>query len=170
MLLIWCSIGAKIPRRANPRPVEEPVIAHEITYNLSILSLELLQKSARSRASEAVARFVLLSSDLTWDDVFAKLKIKISDVLFPRQAIVDEGAFEIFFSIPRLVPAPLPLVTEDDYKHLLRNVLKLRNDPAVKITVNQLVLVCCVRYIFVDVLKNYSSQINPNVLIRKTIL
>ena len=52
------------------------------------------------------------------------------------------------FEIPRLVPAPLPLVTEDDYKHLLHNVLKLRNDPAVKITVNQLVPVCSVPYIF----------------------
>ena len=108
--------------------------------------MEQLQKSTRSR--EPVARFVRLSSDLAWDDVFAKLKIKISDVLFPRQAIVDEGAFEILFSIPRLVPAPLPLVTEDDYKHLLHNVLKLRNDPAVKITVNQLVPVCSVPYIF----------------------
>jgi hypothetical protein len=95
-----------------------------------------------------VARFVRLSSDLTWDDVFGKLKVKICDVLFPGQAVVDAGAFEIFFSIPRLVPAPIPLVTDDDYKHLLRNVLKLRNDPAVKITVNQLVCyihldLCC---------------------------
>ena len=121
-----------------------------------------------------MAHFVRLSSDLAWDDVFAKLKIKISDVLFPCQPIVDEGAFEILFSIPRLVPAPLPLVTEDDYKHLLRNVLKLRNDPAVKITVNQLVPVCSVPYFFfiftLHVLKDYSSQINPNMLIRKTIL
>ena len=126
-----------------------PVIAHdsEITYNLSIFSLDQLQRSSRSR--EAVARFVLLSSDLTWDDVFGMLKIKISDVLFPGQAVVNEGTFEIFFSIPRFVPAPLPLVTEDDYKHLLRNVLKLRKDPAVKITVNQLVLVCSVHYIHV---------------------
>ena len=51
-----------IPRRANPRPVEVLVIAHEITYNLSIFSLDQLQRSTRSR--EAVARFVLLSSDL----------------------------------------------------------------------------------------------------------
>jgi hypothetical protein len=71
MLLIYC-VGAKIPRRASPLPVEEnqepAVVAHEITYNLSIFSLEQLQKSTRSR--EAVARFVRLSSDLTWDDVF----------------------------------------------------------------------------------------------------
>ena len=139
-------IGAKNPKipRRQANPQEPVVIAHEITYNLSILSLEQLQKSTRSH--EAVACFVCLSSDLTWDNVFAKLKIKISDVLFPRQAVVGADAFEIFFSIPRLVPAPLPLVTDIDYKHLFRNVLKLRNDPAVKITVNQLVLVCSVHW------------------------
>ena len=104
----------------------------------------LTWRQTRSKSDDK--RLVSLGYPL--HDVFAKLKIKISDVLFPRQAIVDEVAFEILFSIPRLVPAPLPLVTEDDYKHLLRNVLKLRNDPAVKITVNQLVPVCSVPYIF----------------------
>lgn len=143
MSLIYCSIGAKIPRRASPLP-EEPVVVPEITYNLSILSLEQLQKSIRSR--EAAAHFVCLSSDLTWDDVFGKLKVKICDVLFPGQAVVDADAFDILFSIPRFVPAPLPLVTEEDYRHLLRNVLKLRNNPAVKITVNQLKSVCFVPF------------------------
>ena len=82
------------------------------------------------------------------------------------------GTFEIFFSIPRLVPAPLPLVTEDDYKHLLRNVLKLRNDLAVKITVNQPTrtsMLCSVRFTL-HVLKNYSSQTNPNMPKRKILL
>ena len=94
-MLLITYIGAKIPRRANPLPVtveenQEPVvIVHEITYNLSIFSSEQLQKATRSH--EAVARFVRLSSDLTWDDVFAQLKIKISDVLFPRQPVVDAG-------------------------------------------------------------------------------
>ena len=64
------------------------VVAHEITYNLSIVSLEQFQKkSIRSR--ETVTCFLHLSSDLTWDDVFGKLKVKISDVLFPGQAVVD---------------------------------------------------------------------------------
>jgi hypothetical protein len=79
-------IGAKIPRRASARrtveenQLEEPVvIVHEITYNLSIFSLEQLQKSTRSREAVARSSFVRLSSDLTWDDVLAKLKVKISD-------------------------------------------------------------------------------------------
>ena len=110
VLLTWIEcIGAKNPKipRWQANPQEPVVIAHEITYNLSILSLEQLQKSTRSH--EAVACFVCLSSDLTWDNVFAKLKIKISDVLFPRQVVVGADAFEIFFQFLDLYLPPFHL-------------------------------------------------------------
>lgn len=116
----------------------------KITYNMTILSLDQTRKTGRSR--ETVARFVVLPSNLEWEDVYARLKIKICDVLFPGQVEVPDNAFEVLFSVPRYVPAPVPLETEDDYKHLLKNVLKVRNDPSTKITVKQLKPVSCWRH------------------------
>ena len=135
---------AKVARPATPSSVEEsemsdvpaPIAdAPKITYNLTILSLDQAQKASRSH--ETVARFVVLPSDLEWEDVYTRLKIKICDVLFPGQAEVLDNAFEMLFSIPRHVPAPLPLQTEDDYNHLVKNVLKVRKDPLTKISVKQ---------------------------------
>jgi hypothetical protein len=54
-----------------------------------------------------------------------------------QQPVVDDGAFEIEFSIPRQVPTPLPRLSEDDYKHLVQNALKLKANPAVKITIKE---------------------------------
>ncbi len=114
-------------------PIEE---VPKITYNMTILSLDQSRKASRFR--ETVARFVVLPSDLEWADVYTRLKIKICDVLFPGQVEVPNNAFEVFFSVPRHVPAPVPLETEDDYKHLVKNVLKVHIDPSTKISVKQL--------------------------------
>lgn len=140
---------AKVARSATFSSVEEemsdtpmPIVdAPKIIYNLTILSLDQAQKASRSR--ETVARFVVLASDLEWEDVYTRLKIKICDVLFPGQAEVPNNAFEMLFSIPQCVPAPLSLQTEDDYNHLIKNVLKVCNDPSTKISVKQLKFISC---------------------------
>ena len=58
-------------------------------------------------------------------------------MLFPNQAAVNDEAFEIEFSIARQVPTPLPLLSENDYKHLVRNALKVKANPAVKIMIKE---------------------------------
>jgi hypothetical protein len=111
--------------------LEEPTFA--ITYNLHIFSLEEL---AKARGRKPQARFAELSSKLEWKDFSSQVKIKIADVLFPRQAVVDDNAFKLAFSMVRLVPVALPLASQADYEYLIKNARKL-NDPKVKITVEQ---------------------------------
>ena len=41
------------------------------------------------------------------------------------------------FSIAHQVPTPLPLLSENDYKHLVQNALKVKANPAVKITIKE---------------------------------
>jgi len=114
---------------------EDEIPIPKITYTMTIFSLRELSKPQARR--EPKARFIVLPSDLVWSDVRAHIKIKAIDVLFPQQAVVDDGAFEIEFSIPRQVPTPLPLLSEDDYKYLIQNALKLKANPTVKITIKE---------------------------------
>jgi len=112
-----------------PEEQEDEVPTPKITYTMTIFSLRELSKPQ--------ARFVVLPSDLEWPDVRGHIKIKAIDVLFPQQPVVDDGAFEIEFSIPRQVPTPLPLLSDDDYKYLIQNALKLKANPTVKITIKE---------------------------------
>ena len=116
-------------------PEEEEVVIPKITYTMTVFSLTELSKPQARR--EPKARFVILPSNLEWLDVQAQLKIKAIDVLFPQQAAIDDAAFDIEFSIPRQVPTPLPLLSENDYKYLVQNALKLKANPAVKITIKE---------------------------------
>jgi len=116
-------------------PDKEEEIVPKITYTITVFSLAELSKPLARRQPKA--RFVVLDSDLEWPDVRAQLKIKAVDVLFPQQAAIDDAAFEIEFSITRQVPTPLPLLSENDYKYLVQNALKLKANPAVKITIKE---------------------------------
>jgi hypothetical protein len=107
----------------------------KITYNLTIFSAAELLKPQTRRQPEA--RFLILPSNLEWADVHAQLKIKAVDVLFPQQAAVNDQAFEVVFSITRHVPVPVPLSSHDDYQHLVRNAIKLKANPAVKIIIKE---------------------------------
>jgi hypothetical protein len=69
----------------------------KITYNLAIFSVAKLAKPQVCR--EAVARFVVLPSNLEWLDIHAHLKIKAGNVLFPGQAAIDDNAYETTFCI-----------------------------------------------------------------------
>lgn len=132
-LLIFLS--SEKANRARTPDEEEEIIIPQITYTMTIFSLAELAKPHAHRQPKA--RFVILASDLEWLDVRAQLKIKAVDVLFPNQAAVDDEAFEIEFSIARQVPTPLPLLSENDYKHLVQNALKVKANPAVKITIKE---------------------------------
>ena len=125
----------KANRARTPEEAEEEVVAPKITYTMTIFPLAELSKPQARRQPKA--RFVVLASNLEWPDVQAQLKIKAIDVLFPQHAAVDDAAFEVEFSIARQVPTPLPLLSENDYKYLVQNALKLKANPAVKITIKE---------------------------------
>ena len=107
-------------------------MARKITYNLAIFSVAELAKPQARR--EPVARFVVLPSDLDWLDVYAHLKIKAGDVLFPGQAAIHDNAYETTFCIAQHIPNPLPLSCIGDYKHLVENALR-QQQPMVKIMI-----------------------------------
>jgi hypothetical protein len=128
-------LSSEKANRAKTPDEEEEIVIPKITYTITVFSLAELSKPVARRQPKA--RFVVLASDLEWPDVRAQLKIKAVDVLFPQQAAINDAAFEIEFSITRQVPTPLPLLSENDYKYLVQNALKLKANPAVKITIKE---------------------------------
>jgi hypothetical protein len=78
----------------------------------------------------------MLASDMEWIDVHAMLKIKAVDILFPQQNAVSNDAFEISFSIPRIVKVALPLSSAADYKYLVKTTVSMKT-PAVNIIIKQ---------------------------------
>ena len=78
----------------------------------------------------------MVSSDMEWIDVFAMLKIKAVDILFPGEDVVRDDALEITFTIPRIVKVPLPLSSPGDYKYLVKNAVSMKA-PAANIVIKQ---------------------------------
>ena len=129
------------PEKANHMRTpeeEEEVVVPKITYTITIFSLAELSKPQVHHESKL--QFVVLASNLDWPDVQAHLKIKAIDILFLQQAAVDDAAFEIKFSIVHQVPTSLPLLSENDYKHLVSNALKLKANPTVKIMIKEVAI------------------------------
>jgi len=112
----------------------EPEIEPKIGYQFSILSLAQLQLPKARR--EPAARYAELSSTMPWNDLKDQLKIRIVDVLFPQQANIDDGTFEITASVARYLPDPVPLITATDYEMIKKHALKMK-EPVVKIFVKQ---------------------------------
>ena len=139
--------------------VEEEVVP-KITYTITIFSLAELSKPQARRQPKA--RFVVLASNLDWPDVQAHLKIKAIDILFPQQAAVDDAAFEIEFLIARQVPTPLPLLSENDYKHLVSNALKLKANPAVKIMIKEVAINGGVLFQYIYIFPNNTPTHNKH--------
>jgi len=79
---------------------------------------------------------LMLSGDMEWVDVYAKLKIKAVDILFSGQDIVHDDALEVTFTIPRIVKVPLPLSSPTDYKYLIKHTVSMKT-PAVNVFIKQ---------------------------------
>ena len=78
-----------------------------------------------------------LSNSLEWPDFVSQLQIEISNTLYPTLAVIDYSVFKITFSIWSHVTNPLPLTNEDRYKYMIRNAMKIKKDPSVKIIVTE---------------------------------
>ncbi|PPR00638.1 hypothetical protein CVT26_012329 [Gymnopilus dilepis] len=75
-------------------PGPEP--SRKITYDIVVYSLKEL---AKQRGRKAEAHFVELESNLTWVDFWGQIKIKVTDILFPRQPVVGDDTFKVTFTI-----------------------------------------------------------------------
>lgn len=108
-------------------------MAYDITYNLALFSTQELVKPVTRR--KPIAGYLVLKNDMSWEDFYAQLKTKICDSLFPGQAVVNDNAYRMMFSVPRHVTNPINLVSAADYAHLLTNASKIKTNPSVKVIV-----------------------------------
>ncbi len=115
----------------------EAAPAPKVTYTLSIFSVAELNKPPARREPEG-RFFVSARVDMPWIDFYVQLKIQFCNALFPQQAIVADHVFKTTYSISRLVPNALPLDSAADYAHLITNMSKMKNNPAVKITIKEI--------------------------------
>ena len=113
---------------------EKVVVVPQINYQVLVFSLAELAKPISRR--EPKARMLMVSSDMEWIDVYALLKVKAVDILFPGQDVVHNDALEITFTIPRIVKVPLPLLSASDYKYLVKNTVSMKT-PAANIVIKQ---------------------------------
>ena len=112
---------------------EEEVVAPQIDYQILIFSLVELAKPKTRRDKVCM---LMLSADMEWIDVYAMLKVKAVDVLFPGQDVVRDDAIEITFTIPRIIKNPLPLSSSADYKYIIKNTVSMKT-PAANIVIKQ---------------------------------
>ncbi|KAH6905923.1 hypothetical protein BKA70DRAFT_1107162 [Coprinopsis sp. MPI-PUGE-AT-0042] len=78
-----------------------------------------------------------LSSDLSWPDFFAQVKVLACDVLFPGKANVGDNAISLTFTIARCVSATM-LSNDEEYDYMVESALKIK-EPAVKVVVSKVV-------------------------------
>lgn len=120
------------------QPLDHALVADEpravdITYNLVLFSTVELARAVTRR--KPIAAYLVLKSDIDFEDFYAQLKIKVCDNLFPGQPLVNNNSFEMSFSVPHHITNPLKLVSAADYAHLLANVAKIKTNPNAKIVI-----------------------------------
>jgi hypothetical protein len=110
-----------------------PPLVVKITYNMSTLSTAEMKKKKNAR--QPLSHFIELASDMEWMDVKDKLLILIIDALNLESSSYNDH--NILFTVPRYVPGNLPLKSDTDYSYLVKNAMKAKTDPSVKIFVTQ---------------------------------
>ena len=107
--------------------------AVNVTYNLVLFLTVELARAVTCR--KPIVAYLVLKSDMNFEDFYAKLKIKVCDSLFPGQPVVGNNSFKMMFSVPRHVTNPLKLVSAADYAHLIANIAKIKTNPNAKIVI-----------------------------------
>jgi hypothetical protein len=81
---------------------------------------------------------------MPWDDLKDQLKIRVVDVLFPRQVDVPSDAIEFAASVARYLSDAVPLASAADYEMIKKHATKMK-DPVVKVLVKQILPASVVR-------------------------
>ena len=100
-----------------------------------MMGVDEMKKAKTQR--KAKTSLLELSNSLDWADFQSQLQIEISNTLYPTLAVINYAVFEITFSIRSHVTDPLPLTNENRYKFMIRNAMKIKKDPSVKIIVTE---------------------------------
>ena len=103
-----------------------------IAYSLAIFSAAEMKKPEPRRESKV--QLLEIPATMEWVVFQMRLNVLIANALYPTVAKIDYSKYEATYTIPRLVPNPLPLLASADYMYLLKNATKAK-DPAVKIVV-----------------------------------
>ena len=124
---VW---GNSLDHELEPLPGDKPP-AVDITYNLMLFStLELKQPVTQHKL---IAAYLVLKSDMIWEDFYAQLKNKACNSLFLGQLLVNDNSFKMTFSVSHHVTNPLKIVSTTDYAYLLANIAKIKTNLNVKI-------------------------------------
>jgi hypothetical protein len=80
-----------------------------------------------------IPKVFTLESDAPWTAMKTRLKPLIRAVFKPATLKLEE--YNITFVVPRKVTTAMPLASSDNFKHLLKHAVKIKNDPTAKITI-----------------------------------
>ncbi|KAJ7309325.1 hypothetical protein DFH08DRAFT_719284, partial [Mycena albidolilacea] len=103
----------------------------DIEFTALIFTAEEMKKPKSSR--KPIPKVFTLESDAPWTAMKTRLKPLIRAVFKPATLKLEE--YNITFVVPRKVTTAMPLASSDNFKHLLKHAVKIKNDPTAKITI-----------------------------------
>ncbi|KAJ7347867.1 hypothetical protein DFH08DRAFT_1080098 [Mycena albidolilacea] len=131
-------IGADpAPAKKRVDPARPPVLPAsplatcDIEFTALIFTAEAMKKPKSSH--KPIPKVFTLESDAPWTTMKTRLRPLIRAVFKPATLKFEE--YNITFVVPRKVTTAMPLVSSDNFKHLLKHAVKIKNDPTAKITI-----------------------------------
>ncbi|KAG0692852.1 hypothetical protein DFH29DRAFT_1008031 [Suillus ampliporus] len=118
----------------EPKPINAVEPAREVTYNVLILPYAEIKKDDIKKWS-GTSTILTLHLDEPFDTFKAQILCKINKETSPATLSFDN--YKAFFSIIRISPKPTSLSDEDDYKELMKCLMKIK-EPIVTIYAQEL--------------------------------
>jgi hypothetical protein len=108
----------------------------KIRYNFTLYSAAEMKKPKGQRTGKASS--TELSSDMPWIDFYEELKMYAAK-LYSKPILDNLHNFQINYTIPRVSTDLLALEGENDYEHLLENVVSSKKkDILIKVQISEL--------------------------------
>ncbi|KAI6046801.1 hypothetical protein EDC04DRAFT_2597903 [Pisolithus marmoratus] len=124
------SVDRELDSLPKMSPVEECVKEMQskaVLYNVLIFPASELKKDDIKKR-KGLTSYFKLDSDKPYDTWKAQLLVRISQKLNPIQIAYED--YDVSFTIPRVYPSPLLIMTDDDYNFLLEHVRKAKEPMA----------------------------------------
>ncbi|KAJ7358049.1 hypothetical protein DFH08DRAFT_1042827 [Mycena albidolilacea] len=125
---------APAKKRGRPRKIPVPAsppATRDIEFTALIFTAEEMKKPKSS--SKPIPKVFTHESDAPQTAMKTRLKPLIRAVFKPATLELEE--YNITFVVPRKVTTAMPLASSDNFKHLLKHAVKIKNDPTAKITI-----------------------------------
>ncbi len=110
-----------------------------ILYTIKLATAEDLAKAPAKRTTNQT-RVAELGEDEAFDRIRAKILTFVDEIFDPLTLAISD--YELMFQVPARITAPVPLVSEDDFKMLTSSALR-KKDPCAIIYVCARVVSAC---------------------------